>query len=66
MERREPERKIMSAEAKRPLESIVVLDLSRVLSGPYCTMIQADTGADVWKVEPPAGDDSRGSVPPTI
>ncbi len=66
MERREPERKIMSAEAKRPFESIVVLDLSRVLSGPYCTMIQADTGADVWKVEPPARDDSRGSEPPTI
>jgi formyl-CoA transferase/CoA:oxalate CoA-transferase len=56
----------MNQKAQRPLESIVVLDLSRVLSGPYCTMMLADMGADVWKVEPPSGDDSRGLVPPTI
>ena len=56
----------MTSEAKRPLGSIVVLDLTRVLSGPYCTMLLADMGAEVWKVEPPAGDDSRGLVPPTI
>jgi crotonobetainyl-CoA:carnitine CoA-transferase CaiB-like acyl-CoA transferase len=56
----------MNQEAKRPLESIIVLDLSRVLSGPYCTMMLADMGAEVWKVEPPSGDDSRALVPPTI
>jgi formyl-CoA transferase/CoA:oxalate CoA-transferase len=56
----------MTSATKRPLDSIVVLDLSRVLSGPYCTMMLADMGADVWKVEPPSGDDSRGLVPPTI
>lgn len=49
-----------------PLESIVVLDLSRVLSGPYCSMMLGDMGAKVWKVEPPAGDDCRGLAPPYI
>jgi len=49
-----------------PLESVTVLDLSRVLSGPYCTMMLGDMGAKVWKVEPPTGDDSRGLAPPYI
>jgi len=48
----------------RPLEGIKVLDLSRVLAGPYCTMIMADYGAEIIKVEmPETGDDSRSFGP---
>jgi len=48
----------------RPLEGLLVADLSRVLAGPYCTMLLADMGATVIKVESPGGDDTRTWVPP--
>jgi crotonobetainyl-CoA:carnitine CoA-transferase CaiB-like acyl-CoA transferase len=47
-----------------PLAGLVVADFSRILAGPYCTMLLADLGADVIKVESPAGDDTRSWVPP--
>lgn len=49
----------------KPLEGLLVADLSRVLAGPYCSMLLADMGATVIKVESSGGDDTRTWVPPT-
>jgi len=51
--------------AKGPLSGVVVIDLSRILAGPYCTMLLGDLGAEVIKVEAPSrGDGSREWGPP--
>ena len=50
----------------RPLDGIKVVDLSRILAGPYCTQYLGEMGADVVKVEPPLGDDTRGWGPPFV
>ncbi|PKW26946.1 CaiB/BaiF CoA transferase family protein [Phycicoccus duodecadis] len=47
-----------------PLSGLLVADFSRVLAGPYATMLLADLGAEVVKVESPAGDDTRSWSPP--
>src|SRR6266567_9257137 len=47
-----------------PLDGLLVADFSRVLAGPYCTMLLGDLGATVIKVESPAGDDTRSWMPP--
>nr|MDT0658584.1 CoA transferase [Micromonospora sp. DSM 115978] len=47
-----------------PLAGLLIADFSRILAGPYCTMLLADLGATVIKVEGPAGDDTRTWVPP--
>ncbi|HET7629403.1 MAG TPA: CoA transferase [Bacillales bacterium] len=49
-----------------PLEGLKVVDLTRILSGPFCTMTLADLGAEVIKIESPKGDDTREWGPPFV
>ena len=56
----------MSAPQDGPLAGVKVLDLTQMMAGPFCTMLLADMGADVVKVEKPDGDDIRRSGPPFI
>ncbi|WP_231687896.1 CoA transferase [Bacillus sp. FJAT-27251] len=48
------------------LEGIKIIDLSRILSGPYCTMTLGDLGAEIIKIESPEGDDTRQWGPPFV
>ena len=56
-------RERMGSPDHRPLAGIVVVDMTRVLAGPFANMVLRDLGADIVKVEPPAGDDARGFGP---
>ena len=60
----EPTQPKPSAAIRGPLDGLVVADLSRVLAGPYASMLLADLGATVIKVESAAGDDTRTWMPP--
>jgi len=54
----------MSGKPTRPLEGIRVIGLEQYMSGPYCTMLLADAGAEVIKIERPGTGDPRRSIPP--
>ena len=58
---------MQKSERKLPLQGIRVIDFSQILAGPFCTMLLADMGADVVKVEKPnGGDDTRRYGPPFV
>jgi crotonobetainyl-CoA:carnitine CoA-transferase CaiB-like acyl-CoA transferase len=58
------EPKNATGDSRGPLDGLLVADLSRVLAGPYCSMLLGDLGARVIKVESAAGDDTRTWMPP--
>src|ERR1700756_3453659 len=65
MPEQENEKTRLEAEQRPgPLDGLLVADFSRVLAGPYCTMLLGDLGATVIKVESPLGDETRSWMPP--
>ena len=56
----------MATNSTGSLQGIKVIDVSRILGGPYCGQILGDHGADVLKIEPPQGDDTRAWGPPYL
>ena len=62
-----PEAGVASLDCVKPLDGIRVLDLSRILAGPYCSMLLSDFGAEIIKIEnPDKGDDTRAYGPPFV
>ena len=59
-----PDGRTVQDVAGGPFEGLLVADFGRVLAGPYCTMLLADLGATVIKVESPLGDETRSYRPP--